>query len=123
MAEQVGEKTEQATPRRLEEALKKGQFARSPEIQTVVVLCAALIALKMAGPDVWQRFTIVFTGIFQNLHKIGLEQQSLQGYAVQAGILIGLCSAPVIIATMLGGLLAGGIQSRFNTAHCSGVIS
>ena len=86
MAEQVGEKTEQATPRRLEEALKKGQFARSPEIQTVVVLCAALIALKMAGPDVWQRFTIVFTGIFQNLHKIGLEQHGFNEFDGKFGV-------------------------------------
>ena len=44
MPEHAGEKTEQATPRRLEEALKKGQFARSPEVQTVFVLCGGLIA-------------------------------------------------------------------------------
>ena len=42
MPEHAGEKTEQATPRRLEEALKKGQFARSAEVQTVFVLCAGL---------------------------------------------------------------------------------
>ena len=37
MSEQVGEKTEQATPRRLEEAVKHGQFARSAEVQTALV--------------------------------------------------------------------------------------
>ena len=42
MSEQLGEKTEQATPRKLEEALKKGQFPRSAEVQTVFVLAAAL---------------------------------------------------------------------------------
>ena len=34
MAEQHGDKTEQATPRRLEEAWKKGQFARSSEVMS-----------------------------------------------------------------------------------------
>ena len=116
MAEQVGEKTEQATPKRLEEALQKGQFARSPEVQTVFILCGAILALRLAGGDAWERLGIVFTGIYQNLHKISLEPQSLQGYAIQGALLVGICVGPLIIATVLGGLLAGGIQSRFNTA-------
>ena len=74
MSEHVGEKTEQATPKRLEEALKKGQFARSPEIQTVFVLCAGLIALRMAGVDTWQRLAIAVTGIFGELGRITLAQ-------------------------------------------------
>ncbi len=41
MSEQAGEKTEKPTAKRLEEALKKGQIARSPEVQTVFVLMAA----------------------------------------------------------------------------------
>ena len=35
----------QATPRRLEEAWKKGQFARSAEVQTVLVLFGGVLAL------------------------------------------------------------------------------
>ena len=45
MSEQVGEKTENATPRRLEEALRKGQFPRSAEVQTVFVLFAGSVNL------------------------------------------------------------------------------
>lgn len=116
MAEQVGEKTEQATPKRLEEALKKGQFARSAEIQTVFVLCAALVALRMAGSDAWERMGIVFIGVYQDLHKISVDVQSLQGYAIQGALVLGMCVGPLLIATVLAGLLAGGIQSRFNTA-------
>jgi flagellar biosynthesis protein FlhB len=41
MAEQAGEKTEHPTPRRLEEAIKQGQFPRSAEVQTVFVLATA----------------------------------------------------------------------------------
>ena len=54
MAEQQGDKTEQATPRRLEEAWNKGQFARSSEVQTVFVLFAALTALLFTGQEIWQ---------------------------------------------------------------------
>jgi flagellar biosynthetic protein FlhB len=116
MSESAGEKTEKATPRRLEEALKKGQFARSPEVQTVFVLCAGLIAMRMAGAESWQRLSLVFTGIFQQLDKISIGQENLQRYLIQGTIVFAICVGPFVIATMLGGLLAGGIQSRFNTA-------
>ena len=49
MAEQPqGDKTEAATPKKLEEARRNGQIARSPEIQTVSVLSAALLALSVS---------------------------------------------------------------------------
>ena len=51
--EPTGEKTEQPTPRRLEDAIKKGQIARSAEVQTVFVLLGALAALTFAGREIW----------------------------------------------------------------------
>ncbi|HTG43341.1 MAG TPA: EscU/YscU/HrcU family type III secretion system export apparatus switch protein [Verrucomicrobiae bacterium] len=116
MSEQAGEKTEQATPKRLEEALRKGQFAKSAEVQTVFVLTAAFIALRMAGPDAWSRLAFAFQGIFQNLHKTSLAQENLQGYLINGALLFAICTGPVVLCTAIGGLLAGGIQSRFNTA-------
>ncbi|HEV8542756.1 MAG TPA: EscU/YscU/HrcU family type III secretion system export apparatus switch protein [Verrucomicrobiae bacterium] len=116
MAEHAGEKTEQATPKRLEQALKKGQFARSAEVQTVFVLTAGLIALRMAGTDAWQRFAYAFTGIFTNLHKTSLAEGNLQVYLINGAILFAICVGPVVICTTVASLLAGGIQSRFTTA-------
>ena len=51
----TGEKTEQPTPRKLEEALKHGQIARSAEVQTAFVLLGALAALTFAGPEIWRQ--------------------------------------------------------------------
>lgn len=116
MAEHAGEKTEKPTPKRLEEALKKGQFARSAEIQTVFVLGAALIAFRMAGHDAWQRCASVFYGVFQNLHKTSLAQQNLQRYLIDGTLLFAVCVGPVVICTVIAALLAGAMQSRFNTA-------
>jgi flagellar biosynthetic protein FlhB len=116
MAQHTGEKTEQATPKRLEEALKKGQFARSAEVQTFFVLAAALLALRMAGPDAWQRLGYVFLGIYQNLHKTSLGPENLQRYLISGVLLFAICVGPVVICTVISALLAGGIQSRFTTA-------
>ncbi len=116
MAEQIGEKTEQPTPRRLEEAIKKGQVARSAEVQTVFVLFGALAALTFTGREIWQQFvsTTVFT--FGHLYDTPITTNSLQGYGV-AGVLVVLkCVGPILLATGLAGLVAGAIQNRFNTA-------
>ena len=45
------EKTEQATPKRLEEARKKGQVPRSREMTSMAMLLAAALALTMMGEN------------------------------------------------------------------------
>lgn len=116
MPEHVGEKTEQATPRRLEEAVKRGQFPRSAEVQTVFVLLAGLITLKMAGPDLWRRLIFSQTSVLGHLHEIPITMEALPHYAVRAAMVLASCVAPILIGAAVAGLLAGGIQNRFQTA-------
>src|SRR5688500_1488258 len=116
MSDRAGEKTEQATPRRLEEALKKGQFARSPEVQTVFVLCGGLIALRMAGLGAWEQLAFALAGIFGELGRISIVQENIHTYFINGCLLFATCVSPVVICTLVAGLLAGSIQSRFNTA-------
>ena len=116
MAEQTGDKTEQATPRRLEEAHSKGQFARSAEVQTVFVLTGALLALAFSGPEIWRILAGTQVSILGHLHEIPLTASAMQGYAVRSVLVFGSCVWPVLAATILGGLLAGGIQTRFRTS-------
>jgi flagellar biosynthesis protein FlhB len=111
-----GEKTEKPTPRRLEEAIKQGQFPRSAEVQTVFVLVGGLIAFKMLGGDVWKSLANTQAAVLGHLHEIPLTLDSMQGYAIQAAMVFAACAGPVLVATAAGGLLAGGIQNRFQTA-------
>jgi len=112
----TGEKTEQPTPRRLEEAIKRGQFPRSAEVQTVFVLIGGLVAMKLLGADVWRQLVNVQTLVLGHLHEIPVTLDAVQGYLVPAAMIFAVCAAPVVIATTAGGLLAGGIQNRFQTA-------
>jgi len=118
MAEEtdIGEKTEQPTQRKLEEALKHGQIARSAEVQTAFVLLGALAALTFAGPEIWRQLVGASVITFSHLHDTTLTTTALQGYAVAGTFVFLKCAAPVVIATMVAGLLAGTIQNRFNTA-------
>jgi flagellar biosynthesis protein FlhB len=116
MSEQTGDKTEQATPRKLEEALKKGQIARSAEVQTVFVLLFAIAALTFTGKDTWRQFVNAVVMTFGHLHDTDLGMNNLQGYAIRGALVFLRCAGPVVLATALGGLLAGGIQNKFNSA-------
>ena len=111
--EQSGEKTEQATPRRLEEAVKQGQFARSAEVQTVFVVMSGLLALQLTGSGLWHQLAGAQLAILGHLHEIPLSLDVLPGYALQGALVLGSCVGPVALAGLAGGLLAGAMQSRF----------
>jgi flagellar biosynthetic protein FlhB len=51
-----------------------------------------------------------------HLHDTSITTNSLQGYAVNATLLLVQCAGPIVLATSLSGLLAGAVQNRFNTA-------
>ena len=54
MAGSGGDKTEKATPKRREEARKKGQVAKSQDLNGAVVLLSSLFALSIWGPHIWK---------------------------------------------------------------------
>jgi flagellar biosynthesis protein FlhB len=116
MSEQAGEKTEQPTPRKLEEALKKGQIARSPEVQTAFVLLGGLAALAFSGHEIWNQLVGSMLASLGHLHDTQITANALQGYGVIGSLVLLKCVGPVVLATALAGLLAGTIQTRVNTA-------
>lgn len=71
-----GEKTEDATEKKLQDARLDGQIAKSPELMTAAFLMAMTITLTVAGPPLW-RFLLDSMG--QSLMTAG--QQSLAGTA------------------------------------------
>lgn len=113
---QQGEKTEQATPRRLEEAWNKGQFARSSEVQTVFVLFGAVLALLFTGREIWRNLTLLLGASLGHLHDTPLKLDGLQRFAIDVLLVAGGCVWPALAATTVGGLLASAIQTRFRTA-------
>src|SRR5213592_3272830 len=116
MPEYRGERTEQATPRRLEEAWKKGQFARSAEVQTVLVLFGGVLALLFTGAEVWRNLAQLMYASLGHLHETPLKFDGMQRLAIDSLLVAGSCIWPVLAATAVGGLLASGLQSRFRTA-------
>jgi len=113
MSETTGEKTEKPTQKRLEESFKKGQVARSPEVQTVFVLGGALLALGFTGAEMWRLMANSLSSVLGHLHDTPITLDAMQGYAITAALLLGHCVWPVLAATAAAGLLAGGAQTHF----------
>ncbi len=104
------DKTEAATPRRLQKAREEGQTAVSREFTSLVGLAAVTLALVATGPtvlhDLVQRLG-VFLARSHDLPSDGGAVWRLAGLAWLAG------SAPFVLAAMVGGAAAVLLQTRF----------
>lgn len=49
----AGEKTERATPKRRDDARRKGNVSKSPELTSAIVLAAVMVVLKFSAPLIW----------------------------------------------------------------------
>ncbi len=60
-ADEGADKTEEATPKKLQDARKEGQVARSQELSTAVMLLAFFLVLKVFVGFIGTRFLGSFT--------------------------------------------------------------
>jgi flagellar biosynthetic protein FlhB len=58
-ADETGEKTEQPTPRRRQEAREEGQVPRSTDLTAAVALLAGLVLLNVFGPGMYERMLML----------------------------------------------------------------
>lgn len=115
MAEDQGEKTEQPTQRHLEEALSRGQIPISSEVQTAFALLTLLGGFTVLGEHLWRGMVSTFQGVLGHLHEFRISTEGLQHDLVNALFSVAMMVGPLVLTIMAGGLLAGGLQSRFQT--------
>jgi flagellar biosynthetic protein FlhB len=106
-------KTEQATAKHLQDALSRGQFARSPEVGLVLTLMAALGAFSTTTGTAAREVASFATHIFGQLANIRLQLDTAPTELHDMLIVVAKVLVPIIGACMLAGLLAGGLQSGF----------
>jgi flagellar biosynthetic protein FlhB len=108
----AGDKTEKATPRRREEARKKGQVVKSNEIITVIVLTLTLLVLKywlfyMAN-DFQSFFIYMFTFIETDFT---LDQAQL--IIVQVILVTVKMAGPIVLTALVAGYTSNVMQIGF----------
>ncbi|MBI44519.1 MAG: flagellar biosynthetic protein FlhB [Oceanospirillales bacterium] len=119
------EKTEEATPRRLEKAREEGQTARSRELATMAVLLVGAGGLLMFGSHLGaaleaimrDSFTLERSAIFDTRHmSLQLLASAREAALALAPILLLLLVAAIAGSVALGGLLFSGkaIEPKFS---------
>jgi flagellar biosynthesis protein FlhB len=106
------DKTEKPTAKRLDEARKKGQVARSPELASLLVLGASFAFLAVMGPRMFTHLEDVMRDTFRQTAAPDLEHGGLDralGGMMQALLVISL---PFVVAVAGAGLLASVAQVR-----------
>ncbi len=116
MSADTGEKTEEPSQRRLEEAQRRGQIPRSPEVQTAVVLWGGLAALFFTGRGLWNGLAGTMAMSLGHLHDTTLSINELGTYGISGAIWFAQHVGPVLVAVVSAALLAGALQNRFNVA-------
>ena len=111
---QAGEKTEPATPRRREEVRKKGQVAKSTDLNSAIVLLAAIIALYFLTPNLMRAMTNFTRFYLEDAPNIQVDVNSLQVLLIRAVLQVSGFFTPFIVIILTAALLANVVQVGFN---------
>lgn len=108
------DKTEKATPKRREEARKKGQVAKSQDLNGALVMLAGLLTLAIAGGAMAGRMQHAMTEALGQIADPSVVEKAGIGKLLMAALTdTGLAVAPVAIACLVAGLAASVIQVGF----------
>ncbi|MCL6477601.1 MAG: flagellar biosynthesis protein FlhB [Peptococcaceae bacterium] len=107
------EKTEQPTPRKLQEARKKGQVAKSRDLSSAVVLMAAVGFFYAISQDVVNSLERHLSWYFANCFSFGLPDQNLYWVLVQGIWEMCLIFAPVLLIVVSSAILSNVMQGGF----------
>jgi flagellar biosynthesis protein FlhB len=97
MAEgETGEKTEQPTQKKRQDAREKGQVARSNDLSGSAVLLAACCAMLVLGGWMIERVIALCVFTFSHLDTIELSVDGMQAYAFRGGWALAWTLAPLL---------------------------
>lgn len=113
MAEEAGEKTHEATPHRRQEAMEQGQFVRSQELVSAVLLIVALAVLLYSGEGIANLFArLVRSGLGERLW-FGADRETLVAHWMTLCYEVGLALAPFLGALLLAAVALNLAQVGF----------
>lgn len=108
----AGEKTERATPRKREDARKKGQVAKSNEIVTVLVLGLTLVVLQAWVPNIAKDFQSLFVHVL-SFASGELTTQSTINLLLDSLLFTFKMMAPILLTAVAAGYIANVMQIGF----------
>ena len=107
------QKTEQPTEKHITEAIERGEFAKSQEVQLAFILAAAIGAFALTATTTAQVLASYALDAFAQIGSAEVSIDTAQDQLVRSILVLARALAPVLLACGGAALLAGGIQSGF----------
>jgi len=100
----MGEKTEKATPKKLRDARKKGQVAKSQDLPSAFTFIASVSAVLVGLGYLYNNLSAFTITTFKSVNEPNLNQ-IIPGLYGEGILLIFYCAFPVLLLTSLLGVL------------------
>ena len=108
--EPAGERTEPATPRKREQARRKGQVAKSQDLNATVVLVAVLFAFYLLGRNSFNELYRVFQFHLATACSTQVTTGSVGSFALNVLVPLARIVLPFMIVALVAGVLANVLQ-------------
>ena len=116
MAESNGqEKTEQPTGKRRSDARKEGNVFQSRDVVTVVMLVGVFWVARIMMPLIYRTLRDYMKWVFGGICQISSSFLSYKLFMATV-VAFAKCALPLLLVAMVCGIIAGGIQTRFNVS-------
>lgn len=105
------EKTEEPSSKKLEDAHKKGDMAKSQEVNTWFILLAGAIIIGFSAPSMATELMKNLRVFLENPHAISTDPEHLRLIWYEAGQILMLCLAIPFGAIMIAGVVGNLVQN------------
>lgn len=109
----VGEKTEQATPRRRQESRDKGQVARSNDLSVALTLMGSVILLHLAGGGLLHALALLTRKRLDSLGSGLTTPATIRLFYGESLLFIFSAAAPLLFGVLIVGIVGNLLQTGF----------
>jgi flagellar biosynthesis protein FlhB len=110
--EDDGENTQDPTQKRLDEAIKRGDVAHSPEINTWFMIAGGALTVMVFGGPMAQTLQTTFGGILANSYQIPSDASAIGHFAQSVALKVLSALGIPFLLLALAALLGSAIQHR-----------
>ena len=111
-----GEKTEDATSKKLQDVRNEGSVAKSTEVVTAATLLSLFLCLKIGIGFVGNRLLLTFSKFYPLINRYvndGITSKDFRFLFVRYSIELGLAVAPFFITGVIVAIMANALQFKF----------
>ncbi|WP_138414806.1 flagellar biosynthesis protein FlhB [Aquibacillus sediminis] len=109
----AGEKTEKATPKKRQDSRKKGQVAKSQDVNTAILLFFVFILFIVIGGYLKDNFTAIYQKFFTEYINWDVTEDSVHQVFVENTFAVAKVVAPIMAIAIVAGLASNFLQIGF----------